>query len=153
MKDYLSNNSKNKKIVSLEKSYEATNEFITNLDINKVINYTGYDSNVSGDNSKNNTSDNYAVSYNPLKKDYEVYNIPYITNSSVYEENAYTSVNDVLNKTSTLQNSFIKKYKGKDTDSISGKYIFIITIIIISIALSLLGLTLKSIYYKKKTLS
>ena len=153
MKDYLSNNSKNKKIVSLEKSYEATNEFITNLDINKVINYTGYDSNVSGDNSKNNTSDNYAVSYNPLKKDYEVYNIPYITNSSVSEENASTSVNDVLNKTSTLQNSFIKKYKGKDTDSISGKYIFIITIIIISIALSLLGLTLKSIYYKKKTLS
>ena len=65
-------------------------------------------------------------------------------------EYAATSINDVINKTSTLQNSFIKKYKGKDTDSISGKYIFIIIIIIISIALSLLGITLKSIYYKKK---
>lgn len=155
MKNYLSNNSKNKVIVSLEKSYEATNDFITNLDMDEIINYTGYDTDVSdsSNTSTNKITDNYAVSYNPLKKEYEVYNIPYITSSSVSEENAATSVNDVINKTSTLQNSFIKKYKGKDTDSVSGKYIFIITIIVISIALSLLGITLKSIYYKKRNFS
>ena len=155
MKNYLSNNSKNKVIVSLEKSYEATNDFITNLDMDEIINYTGYDTDVSdsSNTSTNKITDNYAVSYNPLKKEYEVYNIPYITSSSVSEENASTSVNDVINKTSTLQNSFIKKYKGKDTDSVSGKYIFIITIIVISIALSLLGITLKSIYYKKRNFS
>ena len=156
MKNYLSNTSKNKNIVSLEKNYETTNNFITNLDMDEIINYTGYD--ISDNNSvnssnSNNILDNYTVSYNPLKKEYEIYNISYITNNSVSEENASTSINDVINKTSTLQNSFIKKYKGKDTDSISGKYIFIIIIIIISIALSLLGITLKSIYYKKKNFS
>ena len=154
IKNYLSNNSKNKKMVSLEKSYEATNEFITNLDINKVINYTGYDTNMVNDSSStNNINDNYAVSYNPLKKEYEIYNIPYITNNSVSQENASTSVNDVINKTNTYQNSFINEYMGKDQDSISGKYIFIIVIIVISISLSFLGITLKSIYYNKRNFS
>lgn len=156
MKNYLSNTSKNKNIVSLEKNYETTNNFITNLDMDEIINYTGYDisdNNTVNSSNSNNILDNYTVSYNPLKKEYEIYNISYITNNSVSEENASTSINDVINKTSTLQNSFIKKYKGKDTDSISGKYIFIIIIIIISIALSLLGITLKSIYYKKKNFS
>ena len=157
MKDYLTNNSKNKMIVSLEKSYERTNDFITNLDTDKVINYTGYDFDTNQD-SANNTlttkiTDNYAVAYNPLKREYEVYNIPYIISSSVSQDNASTSVNDVINKTGSFQNSFIKKYKGKVTEDVNGKYIFIIIIIVISISLSLLGITLKSIYYKKKNFS
>ena len=144
--EYINNSTSDKTLESYEDKYENANTFITNLDTDKIISYTGYD---TTEVSKTNILDNYAVSYNPLKNEYEVYNIPYITSKSTSSNNINTSINDTINQTSTISNSFINKYKGETKDSANGKIIFIIIIAFISVALSILGLTLKSIYSKK----
>lgn len=155
-KTYINDTNSNKALESYEEEYLESSKFIKNIESDKVISYNGYYTNVDTDNIKDTTNinelvDNYAVSYNPLKQEYEVYNIPYLVSKNTSSIDVNTSVNDVLNKSSSMSNSMIVKYKGKVSEhEVKAQYLIIIIIASISVALAILAVILRRIYTSRK---
>ena len=171
--NYFDETIKTSDIVSYENEYEKTNKFIGSVKESNIISFdTSKDestkSNKSqdeneqeqeeGNNSNNKDNENvviqndYAVSYNPLKNEYEVYNVEFLFNKNTKEEDLNTSVNDYLNKMPTVTKEIKTQYKSgsKKEENVNGKYIIIVIIAVISIALGILGFIIRNIASQKE---